>query len=672
MDDVLSCREKASFLKLDRNEMMNDILAAYENPDNNRIVIWKCRKYLQLFDKESSSYLGQTMSKNKIDNIFRVKFVLAMKLFGTDPSDLEALASLELFEEICSNYRCPQEIMDWSLYNYGLFTGYLKAKERESSLTTTKEMIPKIIHMIFFGETPLEPQHVRSITSVLEHMCCQTESRPNQEDCYQLYFHTCFDGDKPRLLGHSAWSELVSYENFIVKRIQAPQDFDGFPLKHVQYKADIARIEILQKYGGIYIDCDILVTKPFDKLIEQIPDSNGIIPTFFVCEEGPRTAEQKERAIPNEQVLNAFLACTAGHPVLNLWLEETKGRIREGEWAYHIRLNEFVWLQNPCLIAKYGIKVLENTCFFSHSWQEMLLWTTDHKLDPCEGEYGYHLWNTISSNHGLKGASILPGAEYSESIPYTKLADMAILISTTESIQKRVSTLRLLREIGYTTQNIHICISDRHKNPVYGCRTAHIKAIKKAKELGCGSVLIVEDDIGFNKPVSNKHEAIYKKAVSVMPNNWDVLYLGGILTRVDSLFDGNRSQLDMNSVIARKSAKWIQGQVWCNHAYVVKRHMFDVIISSVSRMEKHFALCVDHLNSVDSVWQGLCGEVNIDHVFANMLSQRYKFYLCADIPIIQIPELSRFDEKFDWNVWTIKNTGQTDPFAGKNIEWQSI
>jgi len=680
MDDVIfSNKKRESFLKLDRCEMISDIFASYENPgivsesdfiQNNNLIVWKCRKYLQLFDKEVSSHLGQSLSKNKINDLFRVRFVLAMKLFPVQPSFLAESASLEVLEDICSDYRCPQEIMNWSLYNYGLFTGILKKRQRESS--TTIEIIPKIIHMIFFGETPLETQHVRSITSVLEHMCSQNESKPNHEQCYKLYFHTCFDGDKPRLLSHSDWSKLNSYEFFIVKRIDAPQEFDGFPLKHVQYKADIARVEILKKYGGIYIDCDILVTKPFDKLIEQIPDSHGIIPTFFVCEEGPRNPEQKLRAIPNEQVLNAFLACTPEHPILDLWLEETKGRIREGEWAYHIRLNEFIWLQNPCSIAKYGIRVLENKCFFSHSWQENHLWTTDHKLEPCDGEYGYHLWNTISSNHGLKGSSVLPGAEYSQTIPYTKLADMAILISTTESVQKRISTLRLLREIGFTTQNIHICISDRHKNPVYGCRAAHIDAIKKAKDFGCGSVLIVEDDIGLNKNISNS--MFYEKNVCVMPNDWDILYLGGILTRVDKLFDGSRQQLNINDKNARSSTKWVQGQIWCNHAYVVKRHMFDVILSSNSRMEKYFATHIDHLTGlgVDTVYQGLCGEVNIDHVFANMLSQRYKFYLCATIPIIQIPELSRFDNKFDWNVWTIKNTGQTDPFAGKNIEWQSI
>ena len=659
---------KTEFLKLTRKEMADDILQVYASGGANMKVgngedlpiCWKCEKYLALFDKDGLSHLGQKMEKEKLDHIFQVKFILAMA-YLTNGNTL----GLNILESICSDCRCPQQIMDWSLFNYGHFTGSLAL----NSQSENNNVIPKTIHMIFFGETALEPQHVRSIVSVLEHMCKPGPKRGSAE-CYELYFHTSFDDTGPRLRTHSAWEKLTSYKNFVVKQIDTPQEVDGFPLNYVQYKADIARIDVLKKYGGIYIDCDILVTEPFDELIRQNPDCHSIIPSFFVCEEGPRNEDQKKRAIPNEQVLNAFLACSKSHPLLDIWLEETKGRIREGEWAYHIRLNDFIWLQNPCALAKYGIKVLENKCFFSHSWQNVALWAADEKLEPAVGEYGYHMWNTISSRNGLKGSSILPGSEFVDKVSYRDLAETVILISTTESIQKRVSTIRLLREMGYRTENIHICMSDRHSNPVYGCRQAHVNAIKKAKEIGCGSVLIVEDDIGFNPKMPNKGES--RQCIDIVPNDWDVLYLGGILTRVDEIYGSQRRKLVSQEEQSRDLISWIKGQVWCNHAYIVKRHMFDVIVSAIDRMEKFFARNIDHLDGSDACYKGLCGHVNIDHVFANMLSPRFKFYLSANIPIIQSPELSRFDNEFDWEVWSLKHTGQTDPFAQHRIEWQAI
>ena len=657
MTNVLE-QYKTDFLRHTRKEMVDIILQDYANGSNQ--TSWKCEKYLEMFDKDGLSYLGSRLSKEKIADIFQVKFVLAMAHL----SDRNSLG-LDKLEMICRDIRCPQQIMDWSLYNYGHYTGLLT----EHQPNDNAKVIPKIVHMIFFGETPLEPQHVRSIISVLEHMC-KSGTQRTSEDCYKLYFHTSFDKGEPRLQTHGSWQQLISYENFIVKQIEAPQEIDGFPLKYVQYKADIARIEVLKQYGGVYIDCDILVTKAFDELLGQTPDCHGIKPTFFVSEEGPRSEEQMKRAIPNEQVLNAFLASSKNHPVLDLWMDEIKGRIREGEWAYHIRLNDFIWLQNPCALAKYGIKVLENKHFFAHSWQNAAIWAADDKIEPKAEEFGYHMWNTISSENGLRGSSILPGSEFIDKVSYIDLAENVILISTTESIQKRVSTIRVLREMGYKTKNIHICIADRHSNPVYGCRQAHVNAIKKAKDIGCGSVLIVEDDIGFNPQIIEHSN--YKHCVDVVPNDWDVLYLGGILTRVDKMYGVQRSELNQHDGRSRDLVRWIRGQVWCNHAYIVKRHMFDVIISAVTRMEKHFASEIDKPSEAGSAWQGLCGEVNIDHVFANMLSTRFKFYLCARIPIIQVPDLSRFDETFNWDVWAMKHTGQSDPFAHHRIDWESI
>jgi hypothetical protein len=41
-------------------------------------------------------------------------------------------------------------------------------------------------------------------------------------------------------------------------------------LNHVAHKADVVRLEVLLKYGGIYLDMDVLALKSFDEL-RQFP-----------------------------------------------------------------------------------------------------------------------------------------------------------------------------------------------------------------------------------------------------------------------------------------------------------------------------------------------------------------------------------------------------------------
>jgi len=91
-----------------------------------------------------------------------------------------------------------------------------------------------------------------------------------------------------------------------------------------------------------------------------------------------------------------------------------------------------------------------------------------------------------------------------------------------------------------------------------GCFRSHIKAIQYAYSKNLSSVLIVEDDIVIR---NNIHEL----ATLALPagGDWDILYLGGILTKYDGM---------------DPSRKWVNGTIWCNHAYIVKHHMYIPIL----------------------------------------------------------------------------------------------
>ena len=60
-------------------------------------------------------------------------------------------------------------------------------------------------------------------------------------------------------------------------------------------------------------------------------------------------------------------------------------------------------------------------------------------------------------------------------------------------------------------------LAEKHKNPRRGCLESHLNVIQKAIEQGHKSVLILEDDVKFIRPLSQLHTP---------PEDWDMLYLG--------------------------------------------------------------------------------------------------------------------------------------------------
>lgn len=76
------------------------------------------------------------------------------------------------------------------------------------------------------------------------------------------------------------------------------------------YKSDLFRYLILYKYGGVYIDCKSSTIVP---LREFIP-SNASFVMFRDRLKG--------------SLMNAFMACTAGHPILKIAIEKTIHNIK--------------------------------------------------------------------------------------------------------------------------------------------------------------------------------------------------------------------------------------------------------------------------------------------------------------------------------------------------------
>lgn len=105
-------------------------------------------------------------------------------------------------------------------------------------------------------------------------------------------------------------------------------DFDSIPGLEKLYKsfskelagqADILRLLILYKYGGVYIDADTVVIKPekFQKFLEK--NTNGM---FFAWENLSTSRTRKLRIGKIRRLIaNGIIGAEAGHPFLKLLLD---------------------------------------------------------------------------------------------------------------------------------------------------------------------------------------------------------------------------------------------------------------------------------------------------------------------------------------------------------------
>jgi len=222
--------------------------------------------------------------------------------------------------------------------------------------------IPKIIHLLYFGETPFFNFQYKCVKSMIEHM-------PN----YQIII---YNNKQP--VNNKYWDALMKERNITIKNIVVPEFYDGFELKHFQYKADVVRLELLYEYGGVYLDLDMFIVKNFEKVINSGKD-------LYLSKEGKK-----------EGLINAFIACKPKNEFLKIWLDNFKSGLRMNNWAYHIRdTNRLLLERNKHYLLKYNIQILEHENFMPFLWNERdkFVNIANHKFE--DHNYGVHLYETI-------------------------------------------------------------------------------------------------------------------------------------------------------------------------------------------------------------------------------------------------------------------------------------
>jgi mannosyltransferase OCH1-like enzyme len=97
--------------------------------------------------------------------------------------------------------------------------------------------------------------------------------------------------------------EIIFWTNIDITTEHFPEDIVNLlgKVEKGAQKADIMRYYIIEKYGGIYVDIDIVPYKSLELLIKQIPNTEAII-----CHDLDLTWKY---------IINAFFAAVPHHPI---------------------------------------------------------------------------------------------------------------------------------------------------------------------------------------------------------------------------------------------------------------------------------------------------------------------------------------------------------------------
>jgi len=325
------------YKKMTKSAMYNEICHLF-NIHNSYELDYLSTLYLSYFEKFSK------------DDTRIVKFYCGIANLDIDPSK-----TIFIFEEL---------LKDLDLESDRRLFIEKKLKKLYDKNTTE---IPKIIHLIYFKERELSEYHFRCIESIVRNM-------PN----YKIIMHNDIEP-----LDNEYWKKIKECSQIEIVTKTRPREFDEFDLNHVQYQADVARLEILYEYGGIYLDLDMLIIKNFEEIFKSGHD-------FYICKEG------KDTEIQESGLINSFLAAKPKNEFLKIWLDNFKTGLRMENWAYHIReTNRTLIGENPHYKIKYGICLLENTYFFPFPWHDRDAFENKREIKLDDKTYGIHLFDTI-------------------------------------------------------------------------------------------------------------------------------------------------------------------------------------------------------------------------------------------------------------------------------------
>ena len=145
------------------------------------------------------------------------------------------------------------------------------------------------------------------------------------------------------------------------------------------HRSDVARLAILRKYGGIYLDLDMVILQSLKSLYEY---------DVTVGLETP------------ENIGNAFIIARRDAAYLKLWYDSYK-TFNDSEWDTHsLRIPLKLGIRNPSLVH------IEPFTIYSPNWRQTEWLYGEGKLWDWIDNYALHLYSRYAPKGDLDPDSI--------------------------------------------------------------------------------------------------------------------------------------------------------------------------------------------------------------------------------------------------------------------------
>jgi tetratricopeptide (TPR) repeat protein len=219
---------------------------------------------------------------------------------------------------------------------------------------------PNIVHFIYVGGRPYGYVNYLAVRAAHEKL------RPDA-----IYMHCT---EEP--VGNPNWEAIRPYVT--IRKLDDITEFGGHEVVWPHYKSDIARLQILIREGGVYLDNDEIVLRDFSHLrsgqvvmSHDAPGAQSLAASFIMA---PRDAQ-----------------------FLHIWLSKVKDRIGSGVWADHaVVLPGELARQHPDLIGTLNYKA-----FVPFHWDNKAVFGSDPAALDLKQSYGMHMWDTFWSEELL-------------------------------------------------------------------------------------------------------------------------------------------------------------------------------------------------------------------------------------------------------------------------------
>ncbi|XP_050298941.1 lactosylceramide 4-alpha-galactosyltransferase-like [Anthonomus grandis grandis] len=291
----------------------------------------------------------------------------------------------------------------WIKPDKSVFCHYIRTKE-EDNLPDISAAVPKEGQSIFFHETSCNSLINGKIT-IKARQACAVESAALMNPHHEVYLLYASPGkflfqntESDRFL-----KELLKYPNVNILHLDLEKYFKDSPVENLyaegiirqsrfaqSHTSDVLRFLTLWKYGGIYLDLDVIVTKPLE----------GLGTDFSGIESNTSVAAG----------ILSFNYTGIGHEYATDCLEDLKYNFKGSDWGWNGPGTVTRLLKRLCNVNKVpemrnrtckGFKIYPPSEFYSIPW-----WNWKWFFDPLQmdainhataNSHIIHVWNKFST-----------------------------------------------------------------------------------------------------------------------------------------------------------------------------------------------------------------------------------------------------------------------------------